>query len=98
MNQPIPPGSGKTKPYKTCSICGNPYVGYGCNARPVNNGRCCNVCDRTVVIPARIKRMNQGLPPYEGGVDEEVVKAITEALLRGEDVPGITRKSDVENN
>lgn len=38
---------------KICSICGKPYVGYGNNAAPINNGRCCDECNRKVVM-ARI--------------------------------------------
>ena len=37
-----------------CSICGKQYEGYGNNAQPVNNGRCCDECNRTVIIPRRI--------------------------------------------
>jgi len=37
-----------------CSICKLPYTGYGNNAVPVNNGRCCDNCNSTEVIPARI--------------------------------------------
>ena len=38
-----------------CSICGQQTKGYGNNAEPVvPNGRCCDVCDNTVVIPTRI--------------------------------------------
>ena len=41
-----------------CSICKNTINDkYGNNAEPVNNGRCCNDCNSTVVIPARIKEM-----------------------------------------
>ena len=29
----------------------------GNNAEPVNDGRCCNDCNMTVVIPARISQM-----------------------------------------
>lgn len=45
-----------------CSICGKEYQGYGNNAQPVNNGRCCNECNLSVVIPARlveIRKMNK---------------------------------------
>jgi len=50
-----------------CSICGgeiekkvNPATGKvywenGNNAEPVNDGRCCDVCDASVVIPRRIR-------------------------------------------
>ena len=41
-----------------CSICNNKINDrFGNNAQPVNNGRCCNDCNSTVVIPARIKEM-----------------------------------------
>ena len=44
-----------------CSICSseiekNPITGWdqGHNADPVNRGRCCDVCNSFVVIPARL--------------------------------------------
>lgn len=37
-----------------CSICEGDYSGYGHSARPINDGRCCDVCNDTVVIPTRI--------------------------------------------
>jgi hypothetical protein len=40
-----------------CSICGRPFTGYGHNAWPVNAGRCCEECNVTVVIPARIDQL-----------------------------------------
>lgn len=48
----------KTK-LRPCSICGKPILPIGTwllghNAAPVNSGRCCNVCNDTVVIPTRI--------------------------------------------
>ena len=40
----------------TCSICGKEITDeHSNNAEPVNSGRCCNKCNREVVIPARIK-------------------------------------------
>lgn len=48
-----------------CSICSKPidetnsvWLG-GNNAEPINAGRCCDVCDRRLVIPARIERMRK---------------------------------------
>lgn len=38
-----------------CSICGKQYKGYGNNARPVNDGRCCDTCNYKIVIPKRIE-------------------------------------------
>lgn len=40
---------------KTCSICKKKYSGFGNNAEPVNNKRCCDDCNGRVVIPARLK-------------------------------------------
>ncbi len=39
---------------ETCSICESDYEGYGHNAWPYP-GRCCGVCNDTLVIPARLK-------------------------------------------
>lgn len=47
------------KPIETnkCVICGKEYTGYGNNAYPVNEGRCCDECNTNIVIPARIQQM-----------------------------------------
>ena len=45
-----------------CSICGNAIEiqisgwEYGHNAQPVNDGRCCTLCNDLVVIPTRLRR------------------------------------------
>lgn len=39
---------------KKCSICDKILKGYGNNARPINNGICCDNCNSTKVIPIRI--------------------------------------------
>lgn len=44
----------------TCVICGQKYTGYGNDARPVKEGRCCNGCNLTVVVPRRIADANGG--------------------------------------
>ena len=41
---------------KTCSICGGKYRGWGHNAWPVKDGRCCEACNWTCVIPERLRR------------------------------------------
>lgn len=39
-----------------CCICKRECESiYGNNAQPINNGRCCDVCNDTKVIPARIE-------------------------------------------
>ena len=40
---------------KGCTICRRDYDEYGHEAWPINGGRCCNYCNDTVVIPARIR-------------------------------------------
>lgn len=38
-----------------CSICGNEFEGYGNNAQPINDGRCCDKCNAEIVVPRRIQ-------------------------------------------
>jgi len=49
-----------------CVICGYEYQGYGNNAEPVKSGQCCTVCNSTVVIPARIKLIDDKKPIKRG--------------------------------
>lgn len=44
---------GKSKSDYKCSICGKEFIGWGNNAYPVNDGRCCDECNFKVVIPRR---------------------------------------------
>lgn len=40
-----------------CCICGQEFTGWGNNPYPVNSdedARCCDICNDTVVVPARI--------------------------------------------
>ena len=41
-----------------CCICGEMYQGYGNNAWPLDEGRCCDVCNFTKVLLARLRREN----------------------------------------
>ena len=55
-----------------CTICnGQLDDQYGNNAEPVNKGKCCNICNETVVIPARINRV---MKIYEKWKIENVYK------------------------
>ena len=51
-----------------CSICSN-WIDdkYGHNAEPICEGRCCTICNDTVVMPQRITDMQMSL--LEGGKD-----------------------------
>ena len=42
--------------FHKCCLCGKQYVGYGNDARPLSNGRCCDECNTKRVIPARLGR------------------------------------------
>lgn len=43
---------------KKCCICGKKFIGYGNNPDPIKKkGKCCNECNETKVIPARITQM-----------------------------------------
>jgi hypothetical protein len=48
-----------------CSICGEPNEpwpnggGFGNNAEPINEARCCSWCNGTWVLPARIAIIQQ---------------------------------------
>lgn len=42
-----------------CSVCNEKYTGLGNNARPINDGRCCDICNSTVVIPARLEMIQR---------------------------------------
>ena len=41
----------------TCSICDSEYTGWGNNAWPINEGRCCDGCNGLVLIE-RLANMN----------------------------------------
>jgi hypothetical protein len=46
-------------PVQRCSICGGTFTGYGNDPAPVVNdlgARCCDICNQSVVIPARVAR------------------------------------------
>lgn len=45
-----------------CSICHKKLKGAGNNAKPVNDGRCCDRCDNEVVTPARIRLAGFNIP------------------------------------
>jgi len=40
------------KPVQACSICGEAIVGFGNDAWPINDDRCCDRCNAERVIPA----------------------------------------------
>ena len=57
---------------KVCVICGKEYDGYGNNAQPVKDGKCCDKCNQEVVIPARIKKMGLKEEAEDLDIDKKV--------------------------
>lgn len=49
----------KELPTFICSICFRQVWGYSNNAQPVNDGGCCEDCNTTVVIPARLNQFKR---------------------------------------
>lgn len=39
---------------ETCCICKKPIKGYGNNAEPIKKGTCCDKCNKTYVVLARM--------------------------------------------
>ena len=62
----------------TCCICGKEFTGYGNNPSPImDNGKCCDECDRTIVKPARILfGRTDDTPKFSGLKETEVVKVM----------------------
>jgi hypothetical protein len=55
------------KPVQACSICGKAFTGFGNDAWPVNDGRCCDQCNAERVIPARRLREREAKREGNGG-------------------------------
>lgn len=52
-----------------CCFCGETISGWGNNPYPANkepDAVCCDYCNATVVIPARIKQMQQQIDEEKG--------------------------------
>jgi hypothetical protein len=49
---------------KRCCLCEKAFIGYGNNPAPLNGDTCCDACNATVVIPARLA-MIHNTPPIE---------------------------------
>jgi len=53
---------GRTLPSdrERCVICGNPIDGWGNNPWPIKeDGQCCDSCNMSIVVPARIANLQQ---------------------------------------
>ena len=70
-----------------CCICGEEYEGHGNNPQPVvmdDDARCCDECNANVVLPARIRKMEE-YRDRQSFTQQDVMKAISSLLdiLRG---------------
>lgn len=53
------------KKYYDCCLCGGSREGFGNNPQPVvEEGRCCDECNRERVIPARIEEFRERLKQH----------------------------------
>lgn len=54
-----------------CDICGKEFQGYGNNPAPLEGKVCCDNCNKTYVIPARLKQLevNKKLKDEDAGED-----------------------------
>lgn len=63
-----------TEARKTCCICGAEITGYGNNPDPLEYPKgavCCDRCNLSTVIPARIKQAQAGRENSTGGGAKE---------------------------
>lgn len=46
-----------------CSLCGQPFRGFGNNPEPLADfdERCCDTCNASRVIPARLRNLSRNL-------------------------------------
>ncbi len=49
------PGADDFEVVQACALCGRPIRGHGHNGSPLTDGRVCEECNRTKVIPERLK-------------------------------------------
>jgi len=48
-----------------CCLCNKPYGGYGNNAQPMDDGECCDSCNKFKVIPTRLARLIETQKKHE---------------------------------
>jgi len=67
---------------KTCSICEKNFTGWDNNARPINDGRCCNECNEKHVIPARIEQRYYAKDPIAMAKAQAVARGLGDGDVR----------------
>jgi len=56
-----------------CRICNKDVGKHGHNALPIKDGRCCDSCNTTKVIPARIRNHKEGKNIYAYRDDVSII-------------------------
>ena len=54
----------------TCSICNMPLDNYGYDADPINDGRCCKICNQDVVLPIQMKLVLDPSPNHNEEIND----------------------------
>ena len=63
---------------KICSICGQQYEGYGNNAQPISNDKCCDMCYHVFVL--RYKELGNAI---NSAKERDKIVPITKTLTNG---------------
>lgn len=61
----------KTNKMKCC-ICGKEFEGFGHNAEPIKNGRCCDYCNFNAVLPVRITKLGMVIVKQNAKVGDKI--------------------------
>ena len=63
-----------------CAICNKEYEGYGNNADPIAQGRCCDACNSMYVIPARLKQLKVEKKLGDSKIKDKIVAYIVHSV------------------
>ena len=63
-----------------CVICNKEYEGYGNNAEPITKGMCCDSCNTTYVIPARLKQLKVEKKLGDSKIKDKIVSYIVRSV------------------
>lgn len=74
LNRKLVESLNESEEKQVCCICGQEFTGWGNNAEPVKSGRCCDKCNREVVIPERFKSLRENKKLNEDENQEEVTQ------------------------
>ncbi len=67
-------------PQDDCSLCDNTINGFGNNAQPLKDDRCCDTCNTTKVIPARLSGIGKEKQTNENKVINFYDSCMTDGL------------------